>query len=80
MPVSYDQRWRAAGFARGQHIHAANVREVGVQTIRGWCPVCEQLVRIIPGAWKPGLRRQHWWPARHQNERGEDCEGADRSI
>lgn len=48
--------------------------------IWGHCVVCQQLVSIIPGEWKPGLKRQHWWPVRHQNERGEGCEVAERSI
>lgn len=43
------------------------------------CPVCEQLVRIIPGDWKPGLRRQHWWPVAHEAD-GKPCPGAERSI
>lgn len=51
-----------------------------MQAVRAVCPVCDQLVRIIPGEWKPGLRQQRWWPAKHQNERGEDCEGAECSI
>lgn len=48
--------------------------------IRGICPVCDRLVILMPGDWKP-LGRQRWyWPVPHQDDAGNECDGAKRPL
>jgi hypothetical protein len=49
-------------------------------TVRAYCPRCDQLVRVIPGAYKGSGRQQWWWPIAHLGPDGKDCEGSKRGI
>jgi hypothetical protein len=39
-----------------------------------YCPVCEQLVRIIPGDWKRNGKQRWYWTVKHEAA-GKPCEG-----
>lgn len=43
------------------------------------CSACDQLVRVIPGAYKGDGRQQWYWPVAHDVD-GRPCEGTRRPI
>jgi hypothetical protein len=50
-----------------------------VNRILAVCPICDQLVRVIPGTYKGEGRQQWWWPLPHDAD-GKPCEGSKRAI